>query len=157
MTSNSMPQKSPYLRNQRLFPNEDVKALSNENDRAYIDIATKVNDRRIGIFAVGNQLVTGESWYLTPQKQQTLCQVYQFTATGNVAHGLNFATITSFTKCQGSFTDGTNHYGAIYASNTVIAGQVSFDLTPTNIVIQAGAGAPSITSGIIILEWLSQV
>lgn len=157
MTSNSMPQKSPYLRNQRMFPTEDVKALSNENDRAYIDIATKVNDRRIGIFAVGNQLVTGESWYLTSQKQQTLCQVYQFTGAGNIAHGINFASITQFTRCWGDYTDGTNWYGVIWTSTTGLAGQVTFSISPTNIVVVVDGGAPAVTSGTIILEWLSQV
>jgi hypothetical protein len=156
MTTNNIL-RSPYLRNQRLIPNEDVRALANEVDHAYVDIAGKVNSRTIGIHATGNQVVTGESWYLTSSKQQTLRQVYQFTATGSVTHGLNFASITAFTKCQGSFTDGTNFYGAIYGSNTAIAGQVSFYLTPTNIVIQAGAGAPAITNGLIVLEWMSQV
>lgn len=159
MTSTTNSQKSPFLRNQRLIPYEDVRALANEVDHAYIDIASKVNSRTIGVYAVNNQIVTGEQWFLSgqPNKQQTLRQVYQFTATGNVAHGINFTAVTMFTKCQGSFTDGTNYYGAIYGSNTAISGQVSFYITSTDIVIQAGGGAPTITSGVIMLEWLSQL
>lgn len=151
-------QQSPYLRAQRQFPNNDLQELANETDHAYIDIAGKVNARTIGLYAVNFPMVTGESWYLQgqPQRQQTLRQVYTFTATGNIAHGINFASISLFTKPFGSFTDGTNWYGAIYAGSTAIAGEVSFYITPTNIVVVAGAGAPSITSGIIVLEWLSQ-
>lgn len=154
----TLNQHSPYLRTQRQFPNEDVKSLSNQMDHAYIDIAGKVNARTIGLFAFGNSMVTGESWYLTgqPNRQQSLRQIYTFAAAGNVAHGINTAAITGFTKCQGEFTDGTNWYGAIFGSNVAIAGQVSFYITPTNIVILSGAGAPAISSGIVILEWLSQ-
>jgi len=41
-------------------------------------------------------------------------------------------------------------------TSRAIAGQISFYVDPTNIVILAGVGAPTITSGLIILEWLSQ-
>lgn len=151
-------QQSPYLRNQRQFPNDDTRDLANQVDHAYIDIAHKVNERTIGVFAVGFPLVTGETYYLNGQvnKQQTLRQVYTFTAAGNIAHGINFSSITQFTRCWGEFTDGTNWYGVIFASSTAIAGQVTFYITSTNIVVLSGAGAPGITSGTIVLEWLSQ-
>ncbi len=154
----TLTQKSPYLRDQRYFPNKDLTELASQVDQAYIDIAGKVNSRTIGIFGKGFQTITGEAWYLggNSQKQQTLRQVYTFTAAGNIAHGLNFSTITLFSKPIGSYTDGTNYYGCIYASSVAIAGQVTFYITPTNIVIVADAGAPAITKGNIILEWLSQ-
>lgn len=136
-----------------------MQALIVELDRAYVDTASKVNARTIGLFPDNAPVVTGEQWFLSGQtsKQQTLRQIYPFTATGSIPHGINFATVSQFTKPSGSYTDGTNWYGAIYASSVAIAGQVTFYVTPTNIVILAGAGAPSITNGTIILEWLSQV
>lgn len=150
-------QFAPYLREQRQFPSSELKLLASQVDQAYIDIASKVNNRTISTFPVNVQIVTGERWFITgqPQQQQTLRQVYLFTAAGNVPHGISFTSVSAFTKCQGSFTDGTNYYGAIYGSNVAIAGQVSFYITPANIVILSGAGAPTISSGIIILEWLS--
>jgi hypothetical protein len=152
-------QQSPYLREQRQFPNDELRELATQVDQAYIDIAQKMNARTIGIYAVNFQTVTGESWYLrgSSNRQQTLRQVYTFTAAGNIPHGINFATISQFTKCQGSYTDGTNWYGVIFATSVAIAGEVSFYITPTNIVVLMGGGAPAITSGSIILEWLSQV
>jgi hypothetical protein len=156
---NTLLQQAPYLREQRQFPNDNLKDLSNQVDHAYIDIATKVNSRTIGIFANKFQIITGERWYLngSSQSQQTLRQVYTFTAAGNIPHGINFAAITFISPvCYGSYTDGTNYYGVIFASSVPIAGQVTFYVTPTNIVIQSGAGAPAITSGQIILTWLSQ-
>ena len=152
-------QLAPYLRQQRNFPSDNIQALTVEIDRSYVDIALKVNSRTIGLFPDNTPIATGEQWFLSgqPNKQQTLRQIYPFTATGNIAHGINFSGVSQFTKPSGSFTDGTNWYGAIYASSVTIAGQVTFYITPTNIVIQAGAGAPSITNGTIVLEWLSFV
>ncbi len=157
-------QTSPYLREQRQFPNDDLRELSNQTDHAYIDIAQKVNVRTIGLYALNFQIVTGESWYFTgqPNKLQTLRQIYNFTGAGNIPHGINFTTIFQFSpRSYGSFYDNAdptlrNYYGAIYASNVAIAGQVSFYVTPTNIVVLAGAGAPTIVAGVIDLEWISQ-
>lgn len=147
----------PYIRTTRDFPIE-LEELSSEINRAYLDIAQKLNDRTIGLFPTTRSAVNGEAWYIEKnQKQQAFRQVYPFTAAGNIIHNIDFArTVERFTKCQGSFTDGTNYYGAIYASNVAIAGQISFYITPTNIVVLAGAGAPVITQGIIVLEWISR-
>lgn len=152
-------QKSPYLREQRQFPNNDVRQLGNQVDHAYIDIASKVNARTIGLYAVNFPIVTGESWYLSGQinRQQTLRQVYTFTSAGNIAHGINFATLTNFTRIYGTFYDGTTYYPLPYVDTTAANNQVSVVVNATNIVITAGGGSPpTITSGIVVLEWLSQ-
>lgn len=152
----SIIQQTPYLRVQRNFP-VDAQSLSVELSKSYVDIANNVNNRTIGIFATNYPSVNGESWYVEGgnRRQQALRQVYPFTAAGNIAHGINTAQIGTFSKPSGSFTDGTNWYGAIYASNMAIAGQVTFYITPTNIVVLSGAGAPAIVNGLIILEWLA--
>lgn len=151
--------KSPYLREQRLFPPDDVKSIANELDHAYIDIAQKVNVRTIGIYAINLPVVTGEKWYLAgpSQEQQTLRQIYSFTGAGNIAHGINFASISQITKAYGTYTDGPNWYGVIFATSVGLAGQVTFYVTPTNIVVAVDAAAPAVTRGTIVLEWLSQV
>ena len=155
----SIPINATYLRRQRTFPQDSPQALSVELDKAYIDIANTVNDRTIGTFAINKSTINGESWYLlgSNQRKQGQRQAYTFTATGNISHTLNFNSLSSFTRGFGSFTDGTNFYGVIFGSSTAIAGQVSFYITPTNIVVLAGAGAPSITSGIIVVEWIANV
>lgn len=155
MTSNF--QQAPYLREQRQFPNDDLRELSSQMDHAYIDIASKVNARTVGTFAVNFPIVTGESWYLagSAQRQQTLRRLYTFTSTGSILHGIDWNSVSKITKPFGTFTDGTNWHGALYASSVAIAGQVTFYVTSTSIVVIAGAGAPAITSGVIDLEWLS--
>jgi len=152
--------QSPYLRVQRHFPTDNPQALSIEVDRAYVDTAQKVNARTIGIFPSNSPIVTGDQWFLSgsSEKQQSLRQAYTFTGTGNIPHNISFTAVSFVSpKSYGSFTDGTDWYGAIYASSTAIAAQVSFYVTSTNIVVVAAAAAPSITQGYIVLEWVSQV
>lgn len=150
--------RQPYLKVQWNFPNQDIKAFSSQVDKAYIDIATKVNARVIGTYALNFVSVTGERWSFggSSTLQQSLRQIYTFTGAGNIAHNLTWAEVSSISlRSYGSFTDGTNWYGCIYASSTAIAGQVSFYVTPTNIVVLSGGGAPAITSGTINLEFIS--
>jgi hypothetical protein len=163
-TSANNLQGTPYLKTQWQFPYDDLRGLSHQVDIAYIDIATKVNSRTIGTYANNYPIVTGERWYLSGSStgEQTLRQVYQFTGAGSIPHGINFASITLIThKCYGSYTDNAditmgNWYGVIYANSTGIAGQVTFYVTPKNIVVTVDAAAQPVVSGIIVLEWLSQ-
>lgn len=148
-----------FLRTSRNFPAE-IGQLTVEINRSYTEVAQQVNNRISGIYGLNTTIITGEAWYLNGSvgKQQTLRQIYSFTGTGNIAHGLAWSSVSLISpKSYGTYTDGTNWYGVIYASSVAIAGQVTFYVTPTNIVVQAGAGSPSITQGYIILEWLSQV
>jgi len=145
-----------YLRTSRLFP-EELGQLVVEVNRSYNDIAAAVNSRTIGLFPVNRPAINGEEWFLTSQRQQGLRQVYTFTAAGNVPHGLKFTSIAQFTTAYGSFFDGTNYYGVIYGSDQPILGQISFYITPTNIVILDGTMTPTIQKGTIVLQWISNV
>lgn len=157
MSSNIVNQVS-FLRTTRDFPTEDPEQLSVECNKAYLDTANAVNSRIIGIFPVSRPAVTGESWFFTNQKQQTLRQVYDVTSTTSIAHGLTLSQIPRFTRLYGNFTDSTNWYGFIPGTpNLAIPGQIVFYLTPTNIVFVVGAGAPTVSKGQVVLEWLSNV
>ncbi len=155
MTANVV-NRMPYLRTTRDFP-EDLHQFTIEANRAYVDTALAVNQRTIAIFPSNRPALTGEQWFPTTQRLQTLRQIYTFTGAGSIPHGINTTGVTNFTKCSGSYTDGTNYYGAIFADSTAIPNQISFYITPTNIVILSGGGTvPTIKSGYIVLEWLSQ-
>ena len=154
MSSNTLNQ-SPLLRTSRSFP-QDSQPLSVEINRSYVDIAEKMNDRTIGLFPTNKSIQNGEKWYLTASKvQSAFRQVYPFTSAGNIAHGLKINQIGGFTRIYGTFTDGTNWYPLPYVDINAASNQVSIMIDPTNIEIIAGGGAPSITSGMAILEWLS--
>jgi len=149
-------QNTPYLRSQRKFPVDSLQALQVEIDKSYVDVAQKVNARTIGIFPVNTNVVTGESWYLTGVKQQTLRQVYTITGTGNIAHGLTLSQLSGFTRIYGTFTDGTNWFPLPYVDVVAANNQVNIVITGTNIVITAGGGSPpAVVSGWVVLEWLT--
>ncbi len=154
--NNNVFNQVAYLRTTRDFP-QDMDQLTTELSRSYLDIAGVVNARIIGLFPVNKPVVTGERWVLQGnQKQQGLRQAYIFTTTASINHNINLTTISRFVRCWGEFTDGTNWYGLIHGSNVAIAGQISFYITPTQIVFLTGAGAPALTKGNIVLEWISQ-
>jgi len=127
-------------------------------NKAYVDTANAVNERTIGLFPTTRPAITGESWFIrNNQKQQSLRQVYTFTGTGTISHGIPNVTVDRFCRCWGTYTDGTNGYGLIWGTTVGVAGLITFYVTATQIVFVLGAGAPALTSGRITLEWLSLV
>lgn len=148
----------PYLRTSRNFPYDDTKQLTVEVNKAYVDTANAVNNRIISIFPASRPAVNGESWFLKGQtRQQGFRQVYTFTTTASIPHGITVVDPAQFIRCFGSFTDGTNSYGLIFGSNgATIPGQISFYITNTNIVFEVDAAAPAVTKGTVVLEWISQ-
>lgn len=152
----NLTQSAPYLLNQRSFP-QDPQALSIELNKTYIDTAIAVNSRTIGVYPTNQPIANGEEWYVSGgnQKQQGVRRVYTFTTTAAITHQIQVIDPNQFTNCFGSYTDGTNSYGLFFASSVAIAGQTTFYVTATQIVFVVGAGAPALTSGRIVLQWLS--
>jgi hypothetical protein len=148
----------PYLRTSRNFPDDDMHLLTVEINKSYVDIANAVNSRTISLFPTNRPAQTGESFFITKnQRQQTLRQVYSFTSTTSINHGINVVDPSQFTSCYGTWTDGIDSYGLIFGTSVSIGGQISFYLTSTQIVFVPDAGAPALTQGLIVLQWLSQV
>ena len=145
------------MRTTRNFPQE-AQPLSVEINRAYVDTANFVNARIIGLYPPNKPMITGESWFISGQvqKQQSLRQLFTFTGTGSIAHGITAGSISQISpNSYGQYTDGTNWYGVIFASSTTIAGQVSFYVSSSSIVVIADTGAPAITFGFVNLEWIT--
>src|SRR5262245_6710740 len=95
-----------YLRVSRDFPAE-IGQLAIEVNKSYIDIAAAVNFRTISIFTTIEPIITGESWFISKnQRQQSFRQVYTFTSTAAIAHGINLSQIDQFSRMYGQFTDG---------------------------------------------------
>lgn len=146
---------TPYLKTTQEFP-RDNRDLSTILNKTYIDIAQSVNARTIGYFPTNKPAITGERYFFSSQPNQVIRRVYQFEAAGNIEHGIPEGDILQFVKGYGSYTDGTNWYGVLFGTNVSIAGLVTFYVDATNIVVDLGAGAPAITSGTIVIEWLSK-
>lgn len=155
----------PYLRTTRTFPDDDIDKLSLELNKSYLDTAKCINERIIGIYPTNKPAITGEQWFLTTNKKQTLRQIYAFTTTADIEIGFKLSSIFSVSpKTCGVYNDSSNnYYGLIFGTSVAIAGQISFFLfvdgtsTRTDLIrFVLGGGAPALASGIIDLEWLSQ-
>lgn len=160
--------QTSFLRTSRNFP-ADLKLLSIEADRSYIDIARSVNTRVIGLFTLNRSTATGENWFITQaRRQQGLREVYRFEEadfTGGVAtiaHGIQFLSLTNFVRIWGTFFDagaitGTPAwYPLPYVDTVLITNQISVWVDATNIVITKGTTCPfTIENGLVVLEWLA--
>lgn len=149
---------TPYLRTSREYPQDDAHQLSVEVNKSYVDIAASVNQRTIGIFPTNNPAVTGESFYLTTARQQTLRQIYPFgaiVAGTSLSIPININGLVQFTRIYGTCITALPDYRPLpYAS---VAANANLDLrvTSSNIVISVGSASPNIISGIIICEWMT--
>ena len=159
MSSNVVNQVA-YLRTSRKFP-EEIEQLTVEINKSYLEIAAAVNARTIGIYPQTRPAITGDSYFLKNQRQQSIRQIYTFTATTAIPHGLIniYSTIPYFTKMYGQYQDNVNNnwYGLPAATTVAIPGQITFYIDTTNINFVIGAGAPALKKGIIVLEWLSNI
>jgi len=165
MSSNVVNQ-IPYLRTSRNFP-EDISELTVQVNKSYVDIATAVNYRTIGIFPTNRPAITGESWFISSQRQQTLRQIYSFGAIApgtelDIPTGIPPSDIVIFTKITATVITNIPDYRPIpyvdpaagTAVMTILVGIVA-GIQQIRIVI--GATHPAVTSGIAVLEWLSNV
>lgn len=161
--SGNIANSAAYLRNTRNFP-EEIKSLTVEVNKAYLDTATAINERTIGFFPTTRSAVTGESWYLVDnQRQQGFRQVYTFTSFADIQLGFKISSVGRFVRGFGSYSDGSNWYGILFATSTAIPGNVSFFIfldgtsTTSDIIRFNSAGAPAISgTGTVVLEWISQ-
>jgi len=153
MSTSSPNLSNQFLKTTREFP-KDPDILRQELTRMYQEIAANVNTRSIGIYATSS-VINGNTYYLAGDqtKQQSLRQLFVLTSTSTISHGINISN--GVLNAYGSYTDGTNWYGMLFASSTAIAGQISFYLTPTSIVPVAGSSPPTLTLGYVVIEWLA--
>lgn len=159
----------PFLRTSREFP-EELHQLTVEVNKSYIDIANVVNKRIIGLFTVNRPTQNGESWFISQnQKQQGFRQVYPFGAIisgATINLGFKLSSISQPTRAWGQYIDSLgNFYGIMWATNIAILGQVTFYLAPSSntksdvitFLVDSVAPAPTIVSGFVVIEWISQV
>jgi hypothetical protein len=147
-----------FLRTSRNFPS-DIQALTVELSKSYVDIASQVNSRTSGIYGDSTTL-TGESWYFngSSDRQQSLRKAFQFSdAMLVITHGINLTGITYFTRIWGTFFDGTLWHPLPWVDVVSITNQITVTINMTQIIVTKGTSAPAINSGIIVVEWLSQV
>jgi hypothetical protein len=153
MTSNLTP---PDFISQNTTYSQDESQRLLQHTKFAADSARYINTREIALYDLV-ELQTGQQWF---NPANTLIKRYGFRKTFSISDAaLTFAHgITGITLCTyigGAFTDGTNFYPLPYVSTT-LANQIQVVVSPTQVVITKGAGAPAITSGVLVLEYLRQ-
>lgn len=139
---------------------KDQKELLERLNKAYEDMATRLNAKQIGIFDFV-EFLTGEQWPIIgnpQQKRQTFRIIFQIGsiapgATSTTAHGLT--GITAFTHIYGTAITNVVDYRPIpYTNVSLVSNQISVLCDALNLNVTNGATAPAITSALIILEYL---
>lgn len=145
-----------FLRTSRSFP-EDIHQLAIEINRTYIDIARAVNNRVNAVFTINRSNATGESWFLRENRRQAgIRQTYEWDDSNlTIAHGINLSTLSNVVRIFGTFYDGTNWQLLPYVDVVAVTNQIAVEVTPTQIVITKGGGAPTCTEGLVTLEFLA--
>ena len=154
--STNIVNADPYLRMHWHFT--DDKQLFTELARSFNEIAIVTNMRVIGTFADSLPAITGEQWFLSGsnRQQQSLRSVYPITGFGTYPHNVDTTNFGGFTRIYGTGSDGTNWYPLPYVDVTSVTNQILINVDASNINVTGGAGSPpAITSGFVVLEWLS--
>lgn len=147
-----------YLPTTRVFT-KDPTEMRNTLTDVYTEIANAVNIRDIALYDQ-SEIINGQQYFFpnNPQRKRTAYRkVFSIGAiaagaTLNTAHGLTNVSI--YTRIYGTCITATPDYRPIPYVSTTLNQQISIRVTATNIVIVNGAGAPAITSGIVVLEYL---
>lgn len=161
---NNVVNQVAFLRTSRQFP-EELHQLTLEVNKSYVDIANAVNNRTISIFPTNQPAITGENWFITNQRQQTFRQVYVFGAISPGAEldiPTNILNLVTFTRIYGVVITNVPDYRPLpYISSTVLTNSVNLLVGLVGgiqqIRIIMGATAIPVTSGQVVLEWMSQI
>lgn len=157
--------QNAFLRTQVTFPTE-IEELVVELDKGWVDTANAINNRIISLFATNKSVVTGETWYLVQtKKQQTLRRVYTF---GAIAAGteldipINISGFTQFTRIWGTVVTTAIDWRPLpYIDPLTLTTGMALLVGPVagvnSIRIVLGPTAQPVTSGLVVLEWLSQI
>lgn len=154
---NNFVNQNPLLRGSREFPT-DSEDLAQEVNKSYVDVATAVNLRTIGLFPNTRAAITGENWYIIgTQKQQTIREVYPITSYASFNHNIDTTKIDKFSVIRGMGYNATagEYWPLPYINGTSATGSVGMAVNTTQVTFSAGGTAPAIQSGFVLLEWLT--
>lgn len=157
MSSTANTSQSPYLPNQRFFPDES-QYLQRELNNSYSDVAKAVNARDIAIYSQ-SEVATGQRFDFIPdaRTQEAKRKVIMFGAipANGVAQTVphRITGFSTFTRIYGVGTNGTVWRPLPYASNTA-NNLVELFVNRTDVTIINGAAAVAFTSAIVVLEFV---
>lgn len=162
MSSSSITNTVPYLQTTRKFPVE-ADGIQRELTKWAVDVANNMNNREIAFYDL-MPTITGQKWFSVnfgdpniqnpAVKRQTFRKVFPFDD-ASLTFNHNIEGATFFTSIYGAATDGTFFFPLPYVNPTA-ANQIGLLVSATQVTVVKGGGAPAITSGVVVLEWLTQ-
>ena len=147
---------SQFLPLYKDFPTDDARNLERQLVNSYQSIANTLNNRTISTFET-NAILNGERWFPlgnTPKMRDGNRLVVQVSdSTLTISH--NISMINQVTRLYGAFYDGTYWWPLPYVDVANATNQINVKVSPTQIIVTKGGGSPpSISNGIVVLEWL---
>jgi hypothetical protein len=157
---------APFLSQHEVFP-EDYKEFLVKITNLYTQISTAMNSRDISTYDL-QQIANGQQFFSTSAYPGSLRsgyrQVYVIPssslplAAGGLAsfpHGITVTSSTLFTRIYGTAVTSVPYYIPLpYTDAALATNQVGLYLDGTNIYVQNGSTAETITSGIVVLEYV---
>lgn len=156
--------QQPYLPTSRKFPS-DAAQLQPELTKMYVDVATNVNARVIGLFDQ-IQVVNGERWYNlteTLKRRQGYRKVITFGAlsknnTYTFVHGVTgltqITTLWGNAVATATIAPITRYIGLPYVHHQDANHQIEIYVTDTLLYIILGTQAYDLVSGSVVIEYL---
>lgn len=151
--------KTAFVATSNVYP-QDVEQLTIQLTYRDTIIATALNLREIGQYETV-EIVTGQQFFTTGNAQKkrfSYRKVFPLPATAAgattlIAHGLTGVTL--YTHIYGTArTDVPDDRPIPYSSAAAVNQQIEIKVGAVNISVINGAGAPNITDGLIVLEFL---
>lgn len=158
MSINPANTEAPFLQTSNYFI-ENYEQFRVDFQGLYQNIANMMNIREIAIYDLVENL-TGQQWFVSGDPQntrQTFRNVYEIgaIAAGATATKVHNLAVSTFTKISGTAITAVPDFRPIpFSSATAVNQQIEIRVDATNIIIVNGAGAPNITSALVILEYL---
>lgn len=158
MTFNPPNSLGNYLPEQ-VWLSEDQKTFQSEVKRLAEDHAKMINRKDTGSYDLIEQIINQQFFGANPQtKRFVYRKVFSFGAIAAganlaIAHGLT-GTLT-FTRIYGTInTAFPDDRPLPYVDTFAVTNQVSVLRNGANMIIQNGATAPAIVSGILVIEYI---
>lgn len=161
---------TPFVPVYRQFPANDAHNLEKQLVNQSVQFANAINNRTVSNFQLhvdgdSQMLPNGERWFptaaqsTTPQRLRDgfrLVVQVSDTPTVVLAVNHNITQINQVTRLYGAFFDSVNSVWLPlpYVDVLAAANQIGLKVSSTQIIVTKGAGAPSISNGIVVLEYL---
>jgi len=137
------------------IPKENSEKFYEIIELLFKRIANSVNTKEGSLYDL--QEVANFQQFFTDSDTQNFRPGYRRTFRFNDA-SLTFAhNITGIVECTriyGTAVTAAGNFIPIPYVSTTLVNQIQIDVSPTQVIITKGAGAPAITQGIIVLEYL---